>query len=297
MWKIKGAPILCMWKLEGAAPHCRRVLYFVLVFECLFSFCSVKGQSSDFGEDYECLVSFKSRVDDPQSLLSSWKASDMHRGPPCNGSISSWNGVTCDNNRVFSLVLPNSGLNGAISPNISKCGALNTLDLSANHLTGEIPSKFGELSNLVSLNLSQNDLTGEIPAQLASCSYLNVIDLHANALQGPIPVELGNLERLQEFDVSENGLKGQIPAGLAYNGGGGARFNASSYEGNRDLYGFPLPSENGHPLSLLEIIGIGLASGVFSLTLSFTAVCLWLKISEQRRAAEEGRISDLIAEA
>lgn len=284
-----------MWKLEGAAS-CRRVLYFVLVYECLFNFCLMKSQSSDFGEDYECLVSFKSKVEDTQSLLSSWRASLTHGGPPCNGSVSSWNGIICDNNRVFSLILPNSGLNGVVSPNISKCSALNTLDLSANHLTGEIPSKLGELPNLVSLNLSQNQLTGQIPAQLSNCSFLNVIDLHANALEGLIPAELGNLERLQEFDVSDNGLKGQIPAGLSYNVGGNARFNASSFEGNRGLYGFPLPNENGHTLSLVEIIGIGLASGVFSLTLSFTAVCLWLKISEQRRAAEEGRISDLTVE-
>lgn len=285
-----------MWKLRGA--YCRRVFHLGLIYGCLLSVCMVnhviKGQNTDLGEDYACLKGFKSTVQDTQNLLSSWKIS--HREPPCNGSISSWAGVTCDNNRVYSLILSNVGLNGAISPKLSKCSAMGSLDLSANQLTGGIPSNLGELSNLVSLNLSGNQLSGEIPAELSNCSYLNTLDLHGNALGGSIPAELGNLVRLQEFDVSDNGLSGQIPSVLSYSVSGTPRFNASSFDGNRDLFGFPLPSDSGHTLSLAEIIGIGLASGIFSLTVSFTAVCIWLKISEQRRAAEEGRISDLIAE-
>ncbi|MCO5550326.1 hypothetical protein L7F22_003810 [Adiantum nelumboides] len=289
MWKPEWPT--SRWTFKTAVQFCKRVLLILSV----LSFHLIETKGSGSGEDYSCLIEFKSKAKDTQNVLSSWTSS-VHGEPPCNGSISSWSGIICDNNRVFSLTLRNAGLTGAISSNLSKCSALSTLDLSANRLTGEIPTSLGELSNLVSLNLSQNELTGVIPVQLSNCSYLNIVDLHSNALEGSIPAEFGNLERLQEFDVSHNGLSGQIPALLAHNLEGTARFNASSFVGNKHLYGFPLPNHGGHALSLIEIIGIGLASGIFSLSVSFTVVCLWLRISEQRRAADEGRISELMAE-
>lgn len=72
------------------------------------------------------------------------------------------------------------------------------------------------------------------------------------------------------------------------------RFNASSYLGNKDLYGYPLPPMKSKGLSVMAIVGIGLGSGLASLVLSFTAVCIWLKVTEQKMVAEEGKISQLM---
>ena len=123
-----------------------------------------------------------------------------------------------------------------------------------------------------------------------------MIDLHDNQLSGLIPQQLGLLARLSVFDVSNNKLSGPIPSSLGNRSGNLPRFNASSYEGNKDLYGYPLPPMRSKGLSVLAIVGIGLGSGLLSLVLSFTAVCVWLKISEQKMAAEEGKISQLMSD-
>lgn len=87
-----------------------------------------------------------------------------------------------------------------------------------------------------------------------------------------------------------------IPGTLGNRTGNLVRFNASSYLGNKDLYGYPLRemrSKGG--LSVLAIVGIGLGSGLLSLIISFTAVCIWLRVTENKNAAEqEGKISHLM---
>ncbi|CAL9186171.1 unnamed protein product, partial [Musa hybrid cultivar] len=208
-------------------------------------------------------------------------------------------GVTCNNGRVYKLSLTGLALGGAISPFVANCTNLQSLDLSSNELEGPIPPELYALLNLAVLNLSSNHLTGSIPPQLALCAYLNVIDFHANLLSGPIPDQLGLLARLSTFDVSYNRLSGPIPVLLANRSGpavGLPRFNASSFVGNRDLYGYPLPPIRPRGLSVLAIIGIGLGSGLLSLVLSFTAVCIWLRVTEQAAMTpgEEGKISHLM---
>lgn len=145
------------------------------------------------------------------------------------------------------------------------------------------------------LNLSANRLAGEIPPQLTLCAYLNVIDLHDNLLTGQIPQQLGLLVRLSAFDVSNNKLSGPIPASLGNRSGNLPKFNASSFEGNKDLYGYPLPPMKSKGLSVLAIVGIGLGSGFASLVISFTGVCIWLKVTEHKMALDqEGKISQLM---
>ncbi|XP_047046704.1 receptor-like protein 44 [Lolium rigidum] len=245
--------------------------------------------------DEVCLTSLQ------QSLsLRNWTKSSF--AAPCDGFISKLQGVTCNNGRVYKLALPGLSLAGAIPAELSNCTNLQSLDLSSNALSGAIPPELSKLLNLAVLNLSANALSGAIPRELAGCAYLNVIDLHANQLSGPIPDELGLLVRLSAFDVSYNRLSGPVPVllanrsagtGAAAAGGTAARFNASSFAGNKDLYGFPLPPQRGHGLSVLTIVGIGLGSGLLSLVLSFSAVCIWLRSTDRTATApgEEGKIS------
>ncbi|GKV16398.1 hypothetical protein SLEP1_g27046 [Rubroshorea leprosula] len=50
------------------------------------------------------------------------------------------------------------------------------------------------------------------------------------------------------------------------------KFNASSFEGNKDLYGYLLPLMKPKGLSVLSITLIELGSGFAKLVLSFTKV-------------------------
>ncbi|WOK99209.1 putative inactive leucine-rich repeat receptor-like protein kinase [Canna indica] len=250
-------------------------------------------------DDEACLYNLRRSLTDPNNSLRNWTAASF--AAPCNGFTSYLLGVTCNNGRVYKLGLSGLGLGGTISPHVANCTNLQSLDLSANQLAGPIPPELSALLNLAVLNLSSNRLTGPIPPQLALCAYLNVIDLHSNDLSGPIPDQLGLLVRLSTFDVSYNRLEGPIPVLLANRSGMAAalpRFNASSFVGNRGLYGYPLPPMRGKGLSVLSIVAIGLGSGLLSLVLSFTAVCIWLRVTERAAmmASEEGKIPHLMPE-
>lgn len=271
--------------------NCKVVLW---IFFFLFLMVLLEDFVHADPEDVACLSGVKGSIQDPANKLTQWTGDKIKT--PCNGTISELEGVTCNNERVFKLSFAGFGLGGTISPFISNCTNLQSLDLSANRLAGEIPTELQYLVNLAVLNLSVNELTGSIPPSLILCAYLNVIDLHDNRLTGTIPPQLGLLTRLSAFDVSKNKLQGMIPPSLVNKSGVLPRFNASSFVGNKELYGYPLPTPKSHGLSVMAIVGIGLGSGMLSLVVSFTAVCIWLRVTEQGYAAEEGKITHLMPE-
>jgi len=112
---------------------------------------------------------------------------------------------------------------------------LKTIDLSSNHLTGEIPTEMEYLIGLVSLNLSRNNLSGEIISNIGNFESLEFLDLSRNLLSGRIPSSLAHIHRLAMLDLSNNQLYGKIPIGTQLQS-----FNASNLEGNSNLCGEPL---------------------------------------------------------
>ncbi|XP_058740633.1 receptor-like protein EIX1 [Vicia villosa] len=112
---------------------------------------------------------------------------------------------------------------------------LKSIDLSSNHLTGEIPTEMEYLFGLTSLNLSRNNLTGEIISKVGNLNSLEFLDLSRNHLSGRIPSSLVQIDRLSMLDLSNNQLYGKIPIGTQLQ-----TFNASSFEGNSNLCGQPL---------------------------------------------------------
>ncbi|KAJ6887658.1 hypothetical protein NC652_028809 [Populus alba x Populus x berolinensis] len=115
---------------------------------------------------------------------------------------------------------------------------LRILDLSSNNFIGEISKVIGKLKALQQLNLSHNSLTGHIQSSLRILSNLESLDLSSNFLTGRIPVQLADLTFLGVLNLSHNHLEGPVPSGKQFN-----TFNASSFEGNLGLCGFPMPKE------------------------------------------------------
>lgn len=111
---------------------------------------------------------------------------------------------------------------------------ITSMDLSSNHLFGEIPTEITSLSSLLSLNLSNNLLFGAIPRQIGKMGALESLDLSMNQLSGEIPPSMSSLSFLSLLNLSCNNLRGRIPAGTLLH-----CFNASSFAGN-DLCGPPL---------------------------------------------------------
>ncbi|XP_022717786.1 probable leucine-rich repeat receptor-like protein kinase At1g35710 [Durio zibethinus] len=116
---------------------------------------------------------------------------------------------------------------------------LQILDLSFNHIHGQIPKWLWEMSrkSLLLINLSHNSLTSfEEPPLVLPWSSLMRIDIGNNMLQGSLPIpplstavylvsnnSLGgeisplfcNVTSLQVLDLSDNNLSGMIPQCLA----------------------------------------------------------------------------------
>ena len=118
----------------------------------------------------------------------------------------SWDGITCEKNRVVEVAL--SYFNNLIGqiPNFSALSNLQKLDLSYDKLTGTIPDF--NLPNLEELSLSYDQLTGTIPNfNLPSLEWLS---LSHSQLTGTIPnFNLPNLKRLA---LNSNKLTGTIPS-------------------------------------------------------------------------------------
>ncbi|OIW02374.1 hypothetical protein TanjilG_08521 [Lupinus angustifolius] len=141
----------------------------------------------------------------------------------------SWEGITCDVDlRVINLSLPFRGLNGFISPSITNLTSLTHLNLSNNWLSGNLDNHFFSLLNhLLVLDLSYNHISGELPPFVAdntsrsSGGVIEEVDLSSNLFNGTLPSSLVQYlaaaaegGSLVSFNVSNNSFTGQIPTSL-----------------------------------------------------------------------------------
>ena len=129
--------------------------------------------------------------------------------------IREWYGVISDaSGRVTGLVLDWNGLTGEIPTRLGNLSNLEILALHSNRLTGNIPVELGSLSNLEILTLNSNRLAGETPTELGSLSNLEILALSSNKLTGEIPTELSSLSNLKTLVLDANQLTGEIPEEL-----------------------------------------------------------------------------------
>ncbi|OMO88219.1 hypothetical protein COLO4_20363 [Corchorus olitorius] len=99
---------------------------------------------------------------------------------------------------------------------LSRCSnrSLETLDLTYNKLTGNLPDSLWLLTNLKSLKLSHNKFKGRLSDSLGSLRNLEELDLSHNILSGLLPMSIGNLSRLAVLDLSFNMMSGLITEGI-----------------------------------------------------------------------------------
>jgi len=73
-----------------------------------------------------------------------------------NGPVTTWEGVTVQNNTVTAVELPNVGVTGAVPANITEVSELTTLNLDGNNIT-QLPD-LTPLTKLTDLNVANNQL-------------------------------------------------------------------------------------------------------------------------------------------
>ncbi|CAF2143086.1 phytosulfokine receptor 1 [Brassica napus] len=130
-----------------------------------------------------------------------------------NDNCCNWTGITCDNNntiRVTKLELGNKKLSGTLSESLGNLDQIKVLNLSRNFIKDSIPLSILTSPTLQTLDLSFNDLSGEIP-QTLNLPSLQSLDLSSNNFNGSLSRSIGNLSSLARLDVSWNSFSGEIP--------------------------------------------------------------------------------------
>ncbi|PQM38777.1 LRR receptor-like serine/threonine-protein kinase GSO2 [Prunus yedoensis var. nudiflora] len=94
---------------------------------------------------------------------------------------------------------------------------LSYLDLSSNHVSGELPDCWIYLKQLEFLDLSNNSLSGKIPTTMGYLFSIKTLKLNNNRFVRELPSQLKNCEELTLVDVGENKLSGLIPEWLGEN--------------------------------------------------------------------------------
>ncbi|CAH8391494.1 unnamed protein product [Eruca vesicaria subsp. sativa] len=113
---------------------------------------------------------------------------------------------------------------------------LDSINLSGNNITGEIPVEIFDLSYLRILNLSRNSIAGSIPGNISKLGHLETLDLSSNRFSGVIPHGLAEISSLHTLNLSYNKLEGSIPKRLKFE-------DPSIYIGNELLCGKQLPKK------------------------------------------------------
>ena len=109
------------------------------------------------------------------------------------------------------LSFPMNNLTGFIAATIFNISSLLDISLSYNSLSGSLPMDICNTNpKLKVLNLSSNHLSGQIPNGLGQCIKLQVISLSYNEFTGSIPRGIGELVELQRLSLRNNSLTGTL---------------------------------------------------------------------------------------
>ncbi|KAL9458672.1 hypothetical protein AB3S75_007525 [Citrus x aurantiifolia] len=109
-----------------------------------------------------------------------------------------------------SISISNNNLTGEIPSSFCNLNSIQSFDVSNNSLSGQIPQCLGN-STLETLDLRMNNFRGSIPQTYAKGCKLTYLQLNGNHLEGPLPPSLINCVYLQFLDVGNNSLSGPIP--------------------------------------------------------------------------------------
>ncbi len=127
------------------------------------------------------------------------------------GPLNTWYGISCDQNQVTFIYLPENNLCGEIPESIGNLSNLSYLRLNTNQLSGNIPVSIGNLSEITAIIFYFNQLSGCIPENIGNLSNLTYLNLSSNELNGTIPESIGNLLSLESLILDNNQLIGNIP--------------------------------------------------------------------------------------
>uniref|UniRef100_J3MGI8 Protein kinase domain-containing protein n=1 Tax=Oryza brachyantha TaxID=4533 RepID=J3MGI8_ORYBR len=129
-------------------------------------------------------------------------------GDPCS---ELWQGVVCTGSSITSVTMNAANLGGQLG-GLGNFTSIITINLSNNKIGGTIPEDLPV--TLQHLFLSANQLTGSIPSSLAKLKSLADMSLNDNQLNGVLPDAFVSLVGLVNLDISSNNLTGVLPPSM-----------------------------------------------------------------------------------
>ena len=127
-----------------------------------------------------------------------------------DADLDSWHGVTVEDGRVRSVLLPDNGLLGSFPTALVTLADLEQLDMSGNELAGTLPADIGHMSSLTTLDLADNaGLDGLLPFSMVGMEALTVLRYGGTALC--IPPTRGFKTWVTGLDVLEGSLCTDVP--------------------------------------------------------------------------------------
>ena len=96
----------------------------------------------------------------------------------------------------------NPGLTGPVFPFIGSLSTLASFSVTANSLTGALPTELGNLFNMQQMWYYDNDLTGPIPSELGNLDQMTIFQVEGNAFTGTMPTQVcDNIGFLQPLQI------------------------------------------------------------------------------------------------
>ncbi|WVZ79096.1 hypothetical protein U9M48_026717 [Paspalum notatum var. saurae] len=129
-------------------------------------------------------------------------------GDPC-GEL--WQGIVCTGSAITGITMNAANLGGQLG-SLGNFTSIITIDLSNNNIGGTIPEDLP--ATLQSFFLSANQLTGSIPSSLSKLKNLTAMSVNNNRLNGDLPDAFDPLNRLVNLDMSYNNLTGLLPSSM-----------------------------------------------------------------------------------
>ncbi|WP_057878268.1 MucBP domain-containing protein [Levilactobacillus paucivorans] len=108
-------------------------------------------------------------------------------------------------------------------PNLSSYTKLSRLDLSTNHLTGDLTPLKG-LTSVNIMDVDHNQLTGELP-DLVTGTQLTELFVQNNQLSGTLNPVYGSTSRLIDVWVGHNNMTGDLPSFKGFTGSFDGTYN------------------------------------------------------------------------
>ncbi len=170
-------------------------------------FLNCSTQTYFLEDECQALVDFYNALDGDSSNLN-WKT---------ESDPSKWNHLVNEevDGKIHVRELSAEGLSGEIPSSLVHLSNLRALRLdNNNNIHGGIPNFFGLMSELEHLLLGNNNFSGSIPDTIGLSPSLRTLSLSSNNLTGSIPPSIGALANLEYLYLSDNELSCEIPLSI-----------------------------------------------------------------------------------